>query len=268
VTDLFVTGAGFGIYLNNRTWLEGWDIELAFKRMARRLAKAAIAWILPLALCLTGVSPAAEPATDPTQVIREVKADSDFKIHTVKEKIPTPRGRQSPPGWLKWLRFSGDTLAVIGAVLKYGALLLIAGLVILVIWKNRHVFRIAKQPDNIQPRARVVVGMEVSPETLPADVPGTAWNLWREGRRHEALALLYRGSISAAIEMARVEIQESDTEGDCLRRVTAADGVAHPEYFRGITMAWMRMAYAGSCPEDREVEELCRHWPFVERRAA
>ena len=42
LTDVFVTGAGFGVYLNNRTWIEGWDVELAFKRLARRLAKAAM----------------------------------------------------------------------------------------------------------------------------------------------------------------------------------------------------------------------------------
>ena len=42
LTDLFVIGAGFGIYLNNRTWIEGWDVELAFKRLARRLTKTAM----------------------------------------------------------------------------------------------------------------------------------------------------------------------------------------------------------------------------------
>ena len=69
--------------------------------------------------------------------------------------------------------------------------------------------------------ARVVMGMEVSPETLPADVPAAAWALWQQGRHQEALGLLYRGAISRVIELGRVEIQESDTEGDCLRRVDA-----------------------------------------------
>ena len=42
LTDIFVMGAGFGLYINNRTWIEGWDVELAFKRMARRLTKVAV----------------------------------------------------------------------------------------------------------------------------------------------------------------------------------------------------------------------------------
>lgn len=37
LVDVFLTGAGFGIYLNNRTWIEGWDVELAFRRLAKRL---------------------------------------------------------------------------------------------------------------------------------------------------------------------------------------------------------------------------------------
>jgi hypothetical protein len=70
------------------------------------------------------------------------------------------------------------------------------------------------------------------------------------------------------IELASVEIQESDTEGDCLRRVDQAGSAAHPDYFRGITGTWSGLAYAGRCPEDREVESLCRQWPFVDRRDA
>ena len=36
VEPLYVAG-GFSLYLNRRTVLEGWDIEIAFRRMARRL---------------------------------------------------------------------------------------------------------------------------------------------------------------------------------------------------------------------------------------
>jgi len=35
----FYSGAGFGLYLNRRTQLEGWDIEIAFRRLRARLAQ-------------------------------------------------------------------------------------------------------------------------------------------------------------------------------------------------------------------------------------
>ena len=110
------------------------------------------------------------------------------------------------------------------------------------------------------------MGMEVSPETLPADVPAAAWELWLHGRHHEALGLLYRGAISRVIEIGRVEILESDTEGDCVRRVDAAGAAAHPDFFRNITGLWTGLAYGGRQPEDRVVEALCKQWPFSERR--
>jgi hypothetical protein len=110
--------------------------------------------------------------------------------------------------------------------------------------------------------------MEVSPETLPDDIPSAALALWRQGHHRDALGLLYRGAISQVIELARVEIRESDTEGDCLRRVEQAGAEARPDYFRGITGAWTQLAYAGRLPEDFEIEEFCRQWPFRKRREA
>ena len=276
LTDLFVSGAGFGVYLNNRTWVEGWDVELALKRLARRLTKTALLWMLLISLVMPAVSHAAAES-DPAEIIREVKEDPAFVVHTVTDKVPEP--------WnLKWdwlerlfrgLSFSGGSLSGGGQFLGYlfgiSAAGILLGLLVWLIWKNRHAFMIGGGVGGVAPEsqsARVVMGMEVSPETLPDDVPAAAWHLWNQGRRQEALGLLYRGAISRVIEIGRVEIQESDTEGDCVRRVAEKGPEAHPDYFRGITGAWTRMAYAGLSPEDAEIESLCRSWPFAERRRA
>ncbi|NOT88118.1 MAG: DUF4129 domain-containing protein [Lysobacter sp.] len=49
----FYIGAGFGLYLNRRTQLEAWDLEIAFRRMRKRLEAAGgaiVSIILPIAL--------------------------------------------------------------------------------------------------------------------------------------------------------------------------------------------------------------------------
>jgi hypothetical protein len=265
LTDVFVTGAGFGVYLNNRTWLEGWDVELAFKRLGRRLGGGLLLAVM-LCLCWMPAVSRADDAADPAQVIREVKADPDFKVHTVTERVPKQRNKS----WsFDWLRASG-VAEWLGKILMFVTVASLLGFIAWLLWTNRHLFaraRISAAGDRAEPlTARVVMGMEVSAESLPDDVPAAAWELWCKGRRHDALGLLYRGSISRIIEAARVGIRESDTEGDCLRRVEEAGAAAQPGYFRGITGAWMRMAYARRCPEDAEVEALCRQWPFGERR--
>lgn len=54
----FYVGAGFGLYLNRRTQLEAWDLEIAFRRMRKRLEAAGTAALLVLALLLPMAMPA------------------------------------------------------------------------------------------------------------------------------------------------------------------------------------------------------------------
>src|SRR5688572_27443433 len=48
----FYIGAGFGMYLNRRTQLEAWDVELAFRRLAERAQALASGTILAALLAL------------------------------------------------------------------------------------------------------------------------------------------------------------------------------------------------------------------------
>ena len=260
LTDIFVIGAGFGIYINNRTWIEGWDVELAFKRMAQRLTKLLILSVMLLALNTTAGARVAETKT-PVELIREVKANPDFKVHTVTERVYDQKPSSGTPAWLALI---GVTMAKTFAVC---AVTLLIGLIGWLCWKYRHVFAMRGTLDkgvDAKPSARVVMGMEVSTTSLPEDIPTVAWSLWQQGRHQEALALLYRGSISRVIEIGRVDIQESDTEGDCMRRVEGAGQAVYPDYFRSITGAWTRLAYAGVSAADTEVHTLCQQWPFGE----
>lgn len=261
LSDLFATGAGFGLYINNRTWIEGWDVELAFKRLAQRLGN--IALILLSLLVLTSTVQGQEMAT-PAERIAAVKSDRDFVVHTVTDKVPITH---STGGSFLPVEVIQALLYVFGI----SAVALLIGFIIRAIWMNRRVFMMRQRGERIvksAPLARVVMGMEVSSDTLPTDIPAAAWALWQQGRHQQSLGLLYRGSISRVMELGRVEIQESDTEGDCMRRVDSAGQVAHPGYFRGITRAWIRLAYAGISPPDTDVQLLCQQWPFGEGRAS
>ena len=258
LTDIFVIGAGFGVYINNRTWIEGWDVELAFKRLAQRLGKATA---VVLALFMIGLSADAAEPMSPAESIQQVKADKSFEVHTVTDRVPKvkPAGSSLPT----------DLIAILMQVFAICAVALLVGFLGWMLWKYRHVFRMrgaGVKEDTVAPSARVVMGMAVSPDTLPTDVPAAAWMLWQQGRHQEALGLLYRGSISRVMELGRVEIHESDTEGDCMRRVEQVGAAVHPDYFRGITGMWIRLDYAGVSPADSEVQALCQQWPFGGRR--
>lgn len=268
LVDIFVTGAGFGVYVNNRTWLEGWDVELAFKRLGQRLGKIAAILVMSASVFFT-LPVLGESSADDQKIIREVKSNEDFKIHSQTYKVPVSKGKPSGSSSKSGASSSGSLPGFVALVFGYTALAALLGFLVWIIWLNRHAFRLSNasaQGMKSAPSARMVMGMEISTESLPKDIPTVAWTLWTAGQRHEALALLYRGTISKVIDVARVEIQESDTEGDCLRRVEDAGGAAHPDYFRGLTDTWMRLAYAADEPLEEEVRALCDGWPFYEGR--
>jgi hypothetical protein len=83
LAEPLLVAAGFGIYVNRRVFLEGWDIELAFRRLAaraeergprRRFGAAAAAL---LALWLGG------PASARAQCVPEDVASADACIEEV-----------------------------------------------------------------------------------------------------------------------------------------------------------------------------------------
>ncbi|WP_395793640.1 DUF4129 domain-containing protein [Aquimonas sp.] len=70
----FYVGGGFGLYLNRRTQIEAWDIELGFRRMTRRLATVSAVLLAPLlALALTSAPTQAQAAA--AEVATEARAD-------------------------------------------------------------------------------------------------------------------------------------------------------------------------------------------------
>lgn len=76
VEPLFV-GAGFALYLNRRTQLEAWDIELAFRRIARRLGALTLALLLVLPLATLPPPAMAAADADSTAVEAEAAAEAD-----------------------------------------------------------------------------------------------------------------------------------------------------------------------------------------------
>ncbi len=78
VIEPFFVGAGFALYLNRRTQLEAWDIELAFRRIAKRLGALAMLFALALGgLMPVGEVAAASPADSANAADVEAVVDSE-----------------------------------------------------------------------------------------------------------------------------------------------------------------------------------------------
>lgn len=274
----FYVGAGFALYLNCRTRIEGWDVELAFRRMASRLRGAAAACLIGLA-CIAGLQgPAAHAEGDAKTVVEEILRSPDFEIHKIQSQRWVPdetekddeeeKKREKDKARARerssWANFSFGGMGSVGFAILWG--LLIAVVVFIVVYgiKNRHVLA-----SGVQKQApKVVMGLNITPESLPDDVVASARAAWAAGDFKEALSLLYRGALSWLVTRRRVPISDSDTEEDCVVQVMGAGEKTEAEYFRHLTGAWVQAAYALLPVSNEEMDTLCDRWPFREKGGA
>ncbi len=98
VFELFFAGAGFAMYLNRRTHLEAWDIELSFRRLAQRLSQGTTSLIL--ASCVVALTFVVEPvsaqSTDPELPASQHSTDSSIALPDSSE-LPGPATPLSLP---------------------------------------------------------------------------------------------------------------------------------------------------------------------------
>ncbi len=301
VAPFYVAG-GFGLYINRRTELEGWDLEIAFRRMADRLiaqeaghrrrsgATASGIAAVVLAALIGFTRPAvAEPEVESRDAVEAVDAEQaerdDAREQIVeilagdafhdRDVISVPRfvldwsldpdedADSEMPAWIEgffaWLAWFiavlSETVLVAFGVVAIGYAL----------YRYRDEIRrlldAGSREGAFEPIPQTLAGLDVRPESLPEDVVAAGLVAWREGRAREAMALLYRASLSALVRDRRVALSAGATERDCLRAVAEAVEEACARYFAGLTRAWQLTAYAHRQPTDRDFERLCEEWP-------
>jgi len=267
----FFVGAGFGLYLNSRTHLEGWDVELTFRRIATRLRPVLVILLLGWVSGISAAEPLsvkepvkAEKIKYPAELaVEKILAHPDFKVHSRVQK--------------KWVSDDSDEdedvegVSSLMAFLMRGVFwLVVVGLISLVVYlvvSNRHLFskgfRSRPKLPHVPKGPRIVMGMDISRESLPADIISAARAAWQAQRHHMALSLLYRGSLSRMVEQRRLPIRDSDTEDDCLEHVLRSGPLGvETAYFSRVTGLWMRAAYAGQDASSGDFDQLCSGWPF------
>jgi hypothetical protein len=266
VEPLYVA-AGFALYLNRRTLLEGWDIEVALRRLAetvqaqkRRYSAAAAALLLAVFFGLPAPDSAlAAEERNPREEIREVLKAPEFGRD---RETATWIRRQSPspekPVDMSWLAAVGYAFAKAAEVLLWIG---VAALAILALWWLYRFLPGESEPapEPYRPPA-LLFGLEVAPETLPRDVPAAALALLREGKIREALSLLYRGALSELAHGRQVALLTSDTEQEVLERARGRLSAGAGSYFALLVAAWQAAAYARRVPAPAQVERLAHDY--------
>jgi hypothetical protein len=260
----FYVGAGFAMYINSRTITEGWDIELAFKRMSERVSSVlqstgkSLLITFAAFLCFS-LSQASVEASN--ERLDKVMADDDFEIRS--EIVQVPKKAEKTSSGSGSLSLFG-ALGIVSNILFW---VILFALIIGICWlihSNMHVFRgSGRSTLSLPPKVRSVMGMDVTPESLPEDIVAAARAAW-DARDHQlALSYLYRGAISWTINEMAIVIEEGDTENDCVQRVEQGGQQIVTDYFSGLTQHWVNLAYGKIEPDVHAFSQLCSSWPFT-----
>lgn len=273
---------GFSLYLNRRTWLEAWDIELSFRRMRDRLSGLAGSALLGVLLVTLGATapPAAfaEPAADLTRAQAREAVTAVLDAPPFQNEQSVTRWRfseaadEAADDWnLADLLDGLEQLDSLRAALAHLALpfemLLWAALVMLLVWlgwryrawlhlAGRRLSRSNTLADTVP---RQLFGLDLAPETLPTDPAAEAYRLWQSQPR-EALRLLYRALLSHLVHRHGLRLRASDTEAQVLQRVETLGAPTLQRFANELTQVWQAQAYGHRPPTLEERERICTGW--------
>ena len=291
VTPLYVA-SGFALYINRRIFLEGWDIDLVFRKLAQRMRPArggdapdtpgrAGRIGLSLGLSMLLLAPrlaapevAAEDVPEPCRV--EVPQDAKACIEAVVSD-PVFGGEDTREVWgLKedWgeepepeTRALGDTV-ILSWMLR--AVVLI-GLAVLVMRLTTAALRRARQrrptagpaaahTDDLEAaRLGLRGGPRADPGALPDDPVRSAHDRFGQGDPVGALSLLYRAAL-ADLSRRGIEMPASATEYECARRVRGTAPAPIADDFDALVRAWEFCAYGSRAPDAPAFDALCARW--------
>ncbi|QXI29913.1 DUF4129 domain-containing protein [Pseudomonas vanderleydeniana] len=279
---------GFSLYLNRRTVLEAWDIELVFRQLRQRLAPV-LAGLMIGGLLLVGVpapSLAAEPAAPDSPRLLQQPLSSQQAHNSINTLLDAPpfknretitrwRLAQAPaeqqheavPGWLQRLlglldSHSFGRLADALSILLWGIVL---SLIAWLAWRYRDwlqafVSRRPTKPSRSRAKAPAqLFGLDLGVESLPEDIAADAEALWSSQPR-EAMSLLYRGLLSRLLHDFQLPLKNADTEGQVLARVAQLQHPALQVFSQQLTSHWQNLAYGHRLPPPHLQRELCNGW--------
>lgn len=285
----FFVAAGFAIYLNRRVDLEGWDVELVFRRLAKRLSlknpRQQIAKLLILAFFISAAETAHAQSTDVdpkadanaasavehrfSESIKAVLSRSEFNTkRKVGMWLPIGKEKRGLSEWDVDLSLLGH-LAQFFAHLLFWLIIMAAALLVgfLLYHLYRQRPRLARQkrssPQEPDPINSVI---DLQPASLPRNLVEVAQQHWRKGERAKALSFLYRGALVHLIDNRGLEIPESATESECLLIASRQIDEGLQEEFSGLVRAWQQAAYGKGGPSDQRFWQLCEVWkPHLEK---
>jgi hypothetical protein len=280
VESLYVC-MGFGLYINSRVEVEGWDLELLFKKFAKLqiAVRQSVAAVTKIALFVCLFSVLAFPAY--SQIASDFPDDfpvpDERAVLDLREILASPDFGSEREGWT--IRFKDSDYeelpdldleaglekirALFGFLLRFFVVLVVLTFAVFVFYwliKNRRKiiqgelfakkpFRLAKNRQSERP--------EKSAESL-FSIFSMAEDFFRKGNSREAWAACFSACLGAYALTCSVTFPADATEYDCLALVREAVDYREQD-FGEIVQNWILFAYADRPPAQGAFEKALAH---------
>jgi len=268
VESLFVC-MGFGLYINCRTEIEGWDIQLQFKKFSEKLNP--IIKIVILCTCFFFVIHSVQADEEyfpdsfmsgeavPTEELREILSSDDFGGYRPSWRISLRNRNDDETSYepvidyRSWLR----RLRVVAAfVLRALVIVILTGFVVFVLVR---LYKLRQKLPQNKTANRMFFNLPVDNEN-PEVFFSRALDFYNNGQMREAWASCLCGYISAYNTRFGMVFPSNVTEYGCLEivrnRFSEEGNIHHVQAFGNLIDNWVQLEYGGRYPENAGFNEL------------
>ena len=292
----FYIAASFALYINRRTQLEAWDIELAFRNMAKRLQTTSqkmhsIMTVMALAVLMSLILPSKNlyaetetetvPATSEVDYLQDTRLPASESKRIIADIINSKdlKGEKKQTEWKlkpfaeadkkdieannELLNFFEPIGLFFAKLIEYSLwILLFVAVVMLYITRDKwwHLFSSEKEEEEEYQAPDILFGMDIRKASLPENIAKEAQLLWEKQRYRDALSLLYRGALAQLVNQEKILLQNSHTEGDILKLSEKSLAENKQQFLSQLTKQWQLIAYAHREPSDESMSWLFSHW--------
>lgn len=289
----FYIGCGFAVYINQRTLLEGWDLELSFKKLSKRLRGKSettvvnlvsimftfLAMVLLLGGGIQQLSASESkqeiakienndidenPHQQSRTLIKQILAGEQFHQKTeVYRYVPVNPSKKESNTKKNDYSFLATIGYFFSKIIEFILWILVALFILFLISKYKKLPRPLKGKKKIEQPINQLFGLELDINKLPEKPDLVAQELIDTGEYRQALSLLYRASLIWYLNNTAISIKEGDTELECLKKVSRYSEKTHYELMQELTQHWRGLAYANIIPEKNTLIALCQQWSLV-----
>ncbi|MBZ2188450.1 DUF4129 domain-containing protein [Alcanivorax sp. JB21] len=293
LTQPLYVSSGFALYLNKRTWLEGWDLEQGLRAIRQRRSRhnkaraGSTATLLLLVLVAlpwsdalhAGAAPhaaigaPAEADTLREEAIQILAGDDLMPMSTHRTWRLRPNDERDGDllsRLLQWLFGDRQSERSDGSLhlpwLSDGLRILLWTLALVVVvwllWSGRHLLNNRTTPGRgTAPANTRIAGLDIARESLPDDPASAVHAALAAGDYRLALSLLYRLNVRDLHLRLAIVLPEGATEGELLTLLRRQHGNDRGvDFLSALTPVWLRTAWGHRPVSHEEVAALTARW--------